>query len=56
MFFKIIINEININNRVIISEYRYPCKSNPKFNNIITNKNFKGNPIKLEYITIFLIP
>ena len=40
-------------NKVIISEYKYPLKSNPIFNNVINNKNFKGNPIKLKYITVF---
>ena len=53
MFFMIKINEINMKNKVIISEYKYPLKSNPIFNNIINNKNFKGNPIKLKYITVF---
>ena len=43
MFIMIKINEINMKNKVIISEYKYPLKSNPIFNNIINNKNFKGN-------------
>ena len=47
------INEINMKNKVIISEYKYPLKSNPIFNNIIDIKNFKGKPIKLKYITVF---
>ena len=47
------INEINMKNKVIISEYKYPLKSNPIFNNIINIKNFKGKPIKLKYITVF---
>lgn len=42
-----------MNISIIISEKRYPLKSRPKLNNIITNKNFKGNPIKLEYMTVF---